>query len=67
LYVVATDPIPYVAQTVSVTATSHPIGALFVANGNPHTGSFFSELNPQNITVTSSLGASATSAVTSIR
>jgi hypothetical protein len=67
LYVVATDPIPYVAQTVSVTATGHPIGALFVANGNPHTGSFFSEVNPQNIRVTSSLGASATSAVTSIR
>ena len=67
LYVVATDPIPYVAQTVSVTATGQQIGALFVANGNPHTGSFFSEVNPQNITVTSSLGASATSAVTSIR
>jgi hypothetical protein len=65
--VVATDPIPYVAQTVTATATGQQIGTLFVANGNPHTGSFFSEMNPQNITVTSSLGASATSAVTRIR
>jgi hypothetical protein len=67
LSVVATDPIPYVAQTVSVTATGQQIGTLFVANGNPHTGSFFSQANPQNITVKSSLGASATSPVTPIR
>jgi hypothetical protein len=73
LFVVATDPLRYLTLTASVTSTGKPFcvgqnctGALFTVGNGQYTGSFFGA-NPQNITVTSSLGASATSAVTIIK
>lgn len=42
-------------------------GALFTGGNGQYTGSFFSEANPQSITVRSNLGASATAAVTAIK
>jgi hypothetical protein len=74
LFVVASDPLPYLTLTASVTSTGKPLcvgqnctGALFTVGNGQYTGSFFSETNPQVITVTSNLGASGTSAVTLIR
>jgi hypothetical protein len=71
LTVVATDPLQYLTLTASVTSTGQKLcigqnctGALFTVGNGQYTGSFFSEANPQNITVKSNLGASATSAVT---
>lgn len=66
LFVVATDPLRYLTLTASVTSTGKPLGALFTVGNGQYTGSFFGA-NPKNITVKSSLGASATSAVTSIK
>jgi hypothetical protein len=73
VFVVATDPLRYLTLTASVTSTGKPLcvgqnctGALFTVGNGQYTGSFFGA-NPQNITVTSNLGASATSAVTIIR
>lgn len=74
LFVVATDPLPYLTLTASVTSTGLHLctgqnctGTLFSVGNGHYTGSFFSEANPQNITVTSNLGATGTSAVTPIR
>jgi large repetitive protein len=71
LSVVATDPLQYLTLTASVTSTGQPLcsgqnctGALFTVGNGQYTGSFFSQTNPQNITVKSNLGASTTSAVT---
>ena len=73
LFVVATDPLRYLTLTASVTSTGKPLcagqnctGALFTVGNGQYTGSFF-VANPHNITVTSSLGATATSAVTAIK
>lgn len=67
VFVVATDPLRYLTLTASVTSTGTLVGALFTVGSGQYTGSFFSQANPQNITVTSNLGASGTSAVTTIR
>jgi hypothetical protein len=74
LSVVAADPLRYLTLTASVTSTGQPLcsgqncsGALFTGGNGQYTGSFFSETNPQNITIKSNLGASATSAVTPVR
>jgi len=74
LFVVATDPLQYLTLTASVTSTGQPFcsgqncsGALFTVGNGQYTGSFFSEANPQNITVKSNLGATASSTVTPIR
>jgi hypothetical protein len=74
LFVVATDPLPYLTLSASLTSTGKPLcvgqnctGALFTVGNGQYTGSFLSQANPQNITVTSNLGASGTSAVTIIR
>jgi hypothetical protein len=74
LFVVATDPLRYLTLTGSLTSTGQPLcsgqnctGTLFTGGNGQYTGSFFSQANPQNITVTSNLGASATAAVISIK
>ena len=71
LSVVATDPLQYLTLTASLTSTGQKFcngqnctGALFTVGNGQYTGSFFSETNPQNITVTSNLGAATTSPVT---
>jgi hypothetical protein len=73
LFVVATDALRYLTLSVSVTSTGKPLcvgqnctSALFTVGNGQYTGSFLGA-NPQNITVRSSLGASATSAVTTIK
>jgi large repetitive protein len=74
LFVVATDPLQYLTLTASVTSTGQKLcsgqnctGTLFTVGNGQYTGSFFSEANPQNITVRSNQGASTTSAVTPIK
>lgn len=74
LFVVAADPLRYLTLTASLTSTGQPLcsgqtcsGALFTVGTGQYTGSFFSAANPQNITVTSNLGASTTAPVTPIR
>jgi hypothetical protein len=74
VFVAATDPLRYLTLTASPTSTGQPLcsgqnctGALFTGGNGQYTGSFFSEANPQNITVKSNLGASATAAVTPIK
>ena len=71
LSVVSTDPLRYLTLTASLTSTGRPLcnggnctGTLFTVGNGQYTGSFFSEANPQNITVKSNLGASASAAVT---
>lgn len=74
LSVVAADPLRYLTLTASLTSTGQPLcvgqtcsGALFTGSNGQYTGSFFSEANPQSITVRSNLGASATTAVTAVK
>ncbi len=74
LSLVATDPLKYLTLTASVTSTGQPLcsgqnctGALSTGGNGQYTGSFFSEANPQNITIKTNLGASATSAVTPVK
>jgi large repetitive protein len=74
LSVVAADPLKYLTLSASVTSTGQPLcsgqncsGALSTGGNGQYTGSFFSETNPQNITIKSNLGASATSAVTPVK
>jgi hypothetical protein len=72
--IVATDPLRYLTLTASLSSTGQPLcigqnctGTLYTVGNGQYTGSFFSEANPQNITVKSNLGASATAAVTPIK
>ncbi|GEM_PF-6940528 len=72
--VVANDPLPYLTLTASLTSTGQPLcigqncsGALRPVGNGQYTGSFFSEANPRHITVTSSQGAVATTAVTAAK
>jgi len=74
LSIVAMDPLRYLTLTASLTSTGQPLcigqnctGTLFIVGNGQYTGSFFSEASPQNITVKSNLGASATAAVTTIK
>ena len=74
LSIVATDPLQYLTLTASLTSTGQKLcsgqnctGTLTTVGNGQYTGSFFSEANPQNITVTSDLGASTSSAVTAIK
>jgi hypothetical protein len=72
--IVATDPLRYLTLSASLTSTGQPLcigqnctGTLFTVGNGQYTGSFFSQANPQTITVKSNLGASATAAVTPIK
>jgi len=74
LFVVSTDPLRYLTLTASLTSTGQALcngqnctGTLFTGGNGQYTGSFFSEANPQSITVKSNLGASAIAAVTAIK
>ena len=63
LKVAATSTNPQATLTVSVTSTGLLLGTLSNAGGGKYTGQFIVAANPQNITVKSSAGGAATSAV----
>ena len=67
VYIVATDPLRYLTLTASLTSTGQPLCTLFSFGSGQYTGSFFSQANPQTITVKTNLGASATVAVIPIK